>query len=83
MVVEGFGWKKSSVDIAIAGLGWVGIGVDGVAEFAVWAPQGVAITTHGALVPDYAKDFERPGFGTAAKMEKAGKAEKSGSGRKP
>lgn len=61
----GDSWKGSSVDVAIAGLGWVGVGVSGTAELRVWAPPGVAITTHDALVPDYAKELERPGFGVA------------------
>lgn len=48
-----------------AGLGWVGVGVGGDAELRVWAPPGVAVTTHDALVPDFARDLERPGFGVA------------------
>ncbi|KAL4448813.1 hypothetical protein ABPG77_007530 [Micractinium sp. CCAP 211/92] len=63
--VAGDSWKTSSVDVAIAGLGWVGVGVGGTAELRVWAPPGVAITTHDALVPDYARELERPGFGVA------------------
>lgn len=43
----------------------MGVGVSGTAELRVWAPPGVAITTHDALVPDYAKELERPGFGVA------------------
>ena len=39
------------------------VGVSGVATLRVWAPPGVAVTTHDALVPDYARDLERPGFG--------------------
>lgn len=38
------------------------MGVRGEARLRVWAPRGVAITTHDALVPDYAKELERPGF---------------------
>ena len=45
-----------------AGLGWVAVGVDGTASLRVWAPPGVAITTRGALVPDLAKELQRPGF---------------------
>jgi hypothetical protein len=43
----------------------VGVGVSGEAALRVWAPPGVAITTHDALVPDLARDLERPGFGVA------------------
>jgi hypothetical protein len=43
----------------------VGVGVSGTAALRVWAPPGVAVTTHDALVPDMARDLERPGFGMA------------------
>lgn len=49
--------------MSLAGLGWVGIGVDGVAHLRIWAPQGVAITTHDALIPDFNTQLERPGLG--------------------
>ena len=62
--VEGVDWKKNSVDICIAGLGWIAVGVNGKASFKVWAPPGVAITTRSALIPDMAKEFCRPGFDT-------------------
>ena len=48
------------MDVCIAGLGWVGVG--GEARLTVWAPPGVAITTRDALVPDFAKEFCKPGF---------------------
>ena len=60
--VVGDSWKESSVDVCIAGLGWVGVGVGGEARLTVWAPPGVAITTRDALVPDFAKEFCKPGF---------------------
>jgi len=40
MTVEGKSWKESSTDIAIAGVGWLGIGVAGVASFDVWTHDG-------------------------------------------
>lgn len=70
--VRGDSWKESSADVAIAGLGWVGVGVSGRAALRVWAPPGVAITTHDALVPDFARELERPGFGVA--LTDAGKS---------
>lgn len=45
-----------------AGLGWVAVGVKGRAKLAVWVAPGVAVTTRPALIPDYAKEFCRPGF---------------------
>ena len=60
--VEGVDWRSNSVDICIAGLGWIAVGVNGKASFKVWSPPGVAITTRSALIPDMAKEFCRPGF---------------------
>lgn len=62
VTLYGDSWQESGMDIAIAGLGWVGVGVNGEASFRVWAPPGVAITTRDALLPDYAKELEKPGF---------------------
>ncbi|KAG2482323.1 hypothetical protein HYH03_018745 [Edaphochlamys debaryana] len=61
VALEGSDWRRSSVDVAIAGLGWVGVGCSGPARFRVWTLPGVAVTTHAALIPDYAEVFERPG----------------------
>ncbi|KXZ56942.1 hypothetical protein GPECTOR_1g85 [Gonium pectorale] len=85
--LEGSDWRRSTVDVALAGLGWVGVGCAGVARFRVWAPPGVAVTTHAALIPDYAEVFERPGLSTllpkaqtrahlAERKEKAERTEK-------
>eukprot|EP00887_Chlorella_sp_A99_P007378 scaffold2.g7378.t1 len=78
--VAGDGWQAASVDVALAGLGWVAVGVKGAARLRVWAPPGVAITTHDALVPDYARDLERPGFGAALTDAAAAAAAAAGGG---
>lgn len=62
VTVHGSNWKKCDVDVAIAGVGWVGIGLNGDALLRVWAPPGVAVTTRDALVPDFAKELQKPGF---------------------
>ena len=49
--------------ICHAGLGWVGIGVDGTAELRAWTHQGVAVTVREALLPDLASELEKPGLG--------------------
>lgn len=67
--VEGTSWTASSADVAVAGLGWVGVGVDGCANLRVWTYEGVGVTVREALVPDMAKELETPGFD----FEKAGK----------
>ncbi len=54
--------------------------MSGDASLRVWAPKGVAITTHDALVPDYDRDLERPGFGS--QLPDAGKQLTGGSGGK-
>ena len=76
--VNGDGWKSSSVDVCIAGLGWAGIGVRGTSQLKVWAPPGVSITTRAALIPDMAKEFCTPGFDAVArpKVVKKGKKKK-------
>uniref|UniRef100_A0A383WDX7 Uncharacterized protein n=1 Tax=Tetradesmus obliquus TaxID=3088 RepID=A0A383WDX7_TETOB len=61
-VVEGDSWQEHSRDIAIAGLGWISVGCEGTTELQVWVPQGVMVTMHDALIPDYAKAFQKPGF---------------------
>ncbi len=45
-----------------AGLGWLSVGCVGRADFRLWTLPGVAVTIHDALVPDYAKEFQKPGF---------------------
>jgi hypothetical protein len=60
--VVGESWREHTVDVAIAGLGWVALGCSGEARLRVWAPRGTAVTTHDALIPDFARVFERPGF---------------------
>jgi hypothetical protein len=60
--VEGDSWREHTVDVHVAGLGWFAFGCAGPARLRVWAPRGTAVTTHNALIPDYARVFERPGF---------------------
>ena len=60
--VSGDSWKRSSVDVAVAGLGWVSVALSGSARLRVWAPRGVSVTVREALVPDMARELGRPGF---------------------
>lgn len=62
ITVTGDTWEKSSVDIAVAGMGWFGLGIKGTADLDVWTYEGVGITTRSALVPDMAHYFEKAGF---------------------
>ncbi|KAJ9515420.1 hypothetical protein QJQ45_016414 [Haematococcus lacustris] len=73
VTVTGDAWDRSTVDVHIAGLGWVAVGVSGRAQLRVWTFDSVAVTTRQALMPDYARDFCRPGF-TQALPISAGKS---------
>lgn len=80
--IVGDTWKESSVDVCIAGLGWLAVGVSGEARVKVWAPPGVAITTRDAIVPDFAKEFCKPGFDKLLQRSGAAKGGKKGGGKK-
>ncbi|KAK3233815.1 hypothetical protein CYMTET_55909, partial [Cymbomonas tetramitiformis] len=60
--VEGGSYKESTTDVAIGGVGWVGVGVVGTAQLTVWTYPGIGVTTRAALIPDFAKDLETPGW---------------------
>ncbi|KAG0565571.1 hypothetical protein KC19_8G200700 [Ceratodon purpureus] len=81
VTVTGDSWEHSSVDVAVAGLGWVGIGVKGTAILQAWTYEGVAVTTHEAMVYDMAAIFEKPGF-TAVKSPPS-KGNKKSKDQKP
>lgn len=63
--LQGSEWIRSTRDVAIAGLGWVGVGVSGAAELTVWTPPGVKVSVREPLARSLAKDMERPGLGAA------------------
>lgn len=60
--VGGSSWTASTVDVAVAGAGWVGVACDGDARLRVWTYPGVAVTARPALLPDLAREMETPGF---------------------
>ena len=76
-LVEGRNWKRSSEDVCISGLGWVAVGVSGTCEVRVWAPKSVLVCQRNALMPDYAKEFERPGYGMMLPNSKGQKNKKT------
>ncbi|DBA75302.1 TPA: hypothetical protein ACH3X1_010580 [Trebouxia sp. C0004] len=65
ILLEGSNWKESSVDIAIAGLGWIAVGVKGPADLRLWVHENVGVTTHASMLPDHAQALERPGFSSS------------------
>lgn len=60
--VTGTDWRRSTADLAVAGLGWLAVGCAGPAVLRVWTLPGVGLATRPALVPDFAEQFERPGL---------------------
>eukprot|EP00891_Asterochloris_glomerata_P009751 jgi/Astpho2/9751/fgenesh1_pm.00149_%23_16_t len=76
MTVEGRSWRESAQDAVIAGLGWVGVGLKGIADLRVWAHEGVAISQRFALLPDMAQNLEKPGFGNRDMKPKLSKGSK-------
>ncbi|KAK2080751.1 hypothetical protein QBZ16_000605 [Prototheca wickerhamii] len=62
--VQGANWRRSTQDVAIAGLGWVGVGLTGAAELAVWVPEGIDVAVRDALSREFAPTMERQGFGS-------------------
>ncbi|CAI5491495.1 unnamed protein product [Closterium sp. Naga37s-1] len=80
VTVEGTRWDQSSADVAVAGLGWVAVGIKGSAKLKVWTFEGVGVTVREAMVFDYAPVFERPGFSTGGLPVTREEGGKGGSG---
>jgi ribosome biogenesis GTPase A len=81
--VSGSSWASSSCDVAIAGVGWVAVGVDGDATLRVWTYDGVAVTQRSPpLVPDLARQLETPGFDFEQSGKSAGGREVKGNASK-
>ncbi|CAL5064693.1 unnamed protein product [Urochloa decumbens] len=60
--VSGSSWDTNSKDIAIAGLGWFGIGLKGEAVLGLWTYDGVDVISRISLVHERASIFEEAGF---------------------
>ncbi|KAG4973668.1 hypothetical protein JHK87_030489 [Glycine soja] len=60
--VSGNSWESSSVDIAVAGLGWFAFGLKGDAVLGVWTYEGVDAVLRNALIPYRSNTFEIAGF---------------------
>ena len=78
--VSGDSWNRSSVDVAVAGLGWVGVARKGTAKLRVWVPKGVAVTVRESLVPDLSRELGRPGFNGSPVKEVGGGGGGGGAG---
>ncbi|KAF0913222.1 hypothetical protein E2562_020383 [Oryza meyeriana var. granulata] len=60
--VSGNSWDVNSRDIAIAGLGWFGIGLKGEAVLGLWTYDGIDVVSRTSLVHERASIFEEAGF---------------------
>ncbi|KAL6655902.1 hypothetical protein ACP70R_006728 [Stipagrostis hirtigluma subsp. patula] len=60
--VSGNSWDANSTDIAIAGLGWFGIGLKGDAVLGLWTYDGVDVISRSSLIHERASIFEEAGF---------------------
>ncbi|CAN8279723.1 unnamed protein product [Cochlearia groenlandica] len=60
--VTGSSWEVKSIDVSVAGLGWISLGLKGEATLALWTYQGIDVTLREPLVIDRAPFLERPGF---------------------
>lgn len=58
----GTSWDVNSIDISVAGFGWLSLGLKGEADLTLWTYDGIEITLREALVLDRAPFLERPGF---------------------
>ncbi|KAJ4845291.1 GTP-binding protein BRASSINAZOLE INSENSITIVE PALE GREEN 2, chloroplastic [Turnera subulata] len=60
--VTGTSWDVNSMDISVAGLGWISLGLKGEATLTFWAYNGIQVAFREPLVLDRAEFLERPGF---------------------
>ncbi|CAO2822264.1 unnamed protein product [Amaranthus hypochondriacus] len=60
--VTGTSWDVNSFDIAVAGLGWLSLGLKGEATLKLWTYDTVEVVLREPLCLDRAPFLERPGF---------------------
>ncbi|KAJ3683351.1 hypothetical protein LUZ60_013578 [Juncus effusus] len=69
--LSGETWDKNCADVAVSGLGWVGIGLKGEAVLGVWTYEGVEVVLRGSVLHRRAPFFEEPGFSVCEIVSKA------------
>ncbi|XP_021744561.1 GTP-binding protein BRASSINAZOLE INSENSITIVE PALE GREEN 2, chloroplastic-like [Chenopodium quinoa] len=60
--VTGTSWDVNSSDLAVAGLGWLALGLKGEATLKLWTYDTVEVVLREPLALDRASHLERPGF---------------------
>ena len=53
--IVGDGWKQSSTDIIIPGIGWIAVTGAGIAHVRITAPVGTKVSTRSSILPFEAK----------------------------
>lgn len=69
--VSGNSWDANTMDIAISGLGWYGIGLKGEAVLGLWTYDGVDVVPRSSLVHERASIFEETGFSVSKVVSQA------------
>ncbi|KAF7058672.1 hypothetical protein CFC21_065680 [Triticum aestivum] len=69
--VSGNSWDANTMDIAISGLGWYGIGLKGEAVLGLWTYDGVDVVPRSSLVHERASIFEEAGFSVSKVVSRA------------
>ncbi|KAM0892674.1 hypothetical protein ACQ4PT_025600 [Festuca glaucescens] len=69
--VSGDNWDKNTMDIAISGLGWYGIGLKGEVVLGLWTYDGVDVVPRSSLVHERASIFEEAGFSVSKIVSQA------------
>ncbi|EPS64719.1 hypothetical protein M569_10062 [Genlisea aurea] len=72
--IKGERWDSSSVDVAVAGVGWFAIGLKGGCRVSVWTYEGVDVVARNSLLPQRSNRFEVAGFTVNEIVSKADRA---------
>ena len=72
--VSGDSWESSSIDIAVAGLGWAALGLKGDAVVGVWTYEGIDVILRNSLIPHKSNTFEVAGFTVSKIVSKSDRA---------
>ncbi|WCJ32426.1 P-loop containing nucleoside triphosphate hydrolases superfamily protein [Euphorbia peplus] len=72
--ISGNSWDSSCKDIAVAGVGWYAVGLNGEASLGVWTYEGIDVVLRNPLIPFRSQNFEVAGFSVSKIVAKADKA---------
>jgi ribosome biogenesis GTPase A len=75
VTIEGVGFRRAAVDVAIGGLGWLAVLGDGLVKLRLYAPKNVPVVAREPLVPMIDGTRGNAKF-TGTRVVKAGKGKK-------